>query len=84
MSGVIASLKTLLNLDLASDLATTSFGKIKNSMKLVGGSVARSRDICALLWAYWTRRERRSIDKQGTNAFTTALAQLSGFSSLPA
>ena len=59
MSGAIALLKNLLNLDSASDSATALFGKIESSRKLVWGSVARSRDICASLWAYWTRRERR-------------------------
>ncbi|KAM0988821.1 hypothetical protein ACFX13_012956 [Malus domestica] len=84
MSGAFALLKNLLNLDSASDSATALFGKIESSRKLVWGSVARSRDICASLWAYWTRRERRSIDEQGTSALTAALAQLNGFSSLPA
>ncbi|KAM1002105.1 hypothetical protein TB2_002462 [Malus domestica] len=55
MSGVIASLKTLLNLDLASDLATTSFGKIKNSMKLVGG---RKEGNAVLMF---TNNQRRTI-----------------------
>ncbi|KAM1105596.1 hypothetical protein FF1_002562 [Malus domestica] len=53
MSRVIASLKTLLNLDLASDSATTSFGKIKNSMKRAG-----KEGIAVLMF---TNNQRRTI-----------------------
>ncbi|KAM1161109.1 hypothetical protein ACFX2B_000239 [Malus domestica] len=80
VSEAIASLKNSLNLDSESDSATASFGKIESSRKLVWGNVARSRDICASLWAHWTRRERSppTIEKVLESSAQQVVATLSG------